>query len=589
MDGVAQLQAMGGGMWSAADCAAAMAATGTADGACELLLSGFTASSLGPVATVTSGRGVSQPVWSFDDGAQGWVPYDAATQRLLEAAHSRGETTVSFSFGKWTYDVSLHPGALCQTNRRTGTVRAVQRSTTGALGLSRSQHRPTPAVSAPAPAGSAATALAGTLQYSHEADISQAEMKAATRWKQLAPGSFSPDECDPITTVPFGSGPIVELKCSGTTRGTRCIFRLDSIADTLRATHGRCPSCQTRFPALSRGTQGSGTMETRCIPSQCAGFESSAAGSFHISYNFPGGRQSANMPNPGQRYSGTSREAYYPNTEAGRRAVRLLQRAFLQGQLFNVGFSPTQGRDNVTVWGIHQKSSLRGGATAHGWPDPTYFERLFSELASLGIMDEDFAKPQSASESQQEPARKRKQTHETAHAATDCSRQSCPYERILNSSSLTSEQRNLLQLLRSADSESASIEADTRAHGDHQRQQLEDTAKDIRVLLTLQKLSDELASHDTAVTRAKAEKIEAQINTFIQQERQAMADRQIGKMRELMQQRAKLVEQRKKDVEAVRLAAAKVALEQCATIQLPDSPEIALAQREQLCASLGIH
>eukprot|EP01047_Picozoa_sp_COSAG01_P065847 COSAG01_NODE_8971_length_2598_cov_3.249700_2_plen_49_part_01 len=36
------------------------------------------------------------------------------------------------------------------------------------------------------------------------------------------------------------------------------------------------------------------------------------------------------------------------------------------------------------VWGIHQKSNLNGGATAHGWPDETFFDRLFSELAAIG-------------------------------------------------------------------------------------------------------------------------------------------------------------------------------------------------------------
>lgn len=67
------------------------------------------------------------PTWAFADGAQGWQPYEASTQQLLEAAHARGDLTASFSFGRWSYTVHLQ-GSLVQTNTRTGMTRAVQRN-----------------------------------------------------------------------------------------------------------------------------------------------------------------------------------------------------------------------------------------------------------------------------------------------------------------------------------------------------------------------------------------------------------------------------------------------------------------------------
>jgi hypothetical protein len=126
-------------------------------------------------------------------------------------------------------------------------------------------------------------------------------------------------------------------------RHGRCIFRKDSIEDTLRATHGVCPVCKENYPGLRRGTQGSGTMATTLdANADCAG-SPKGSGTLCINYNFPGGVQSARMAKPGQPYSGDTRSGYYPNTQDGRRAVRMLKVAFKQGVLFNVGFSPTQG------------------------------------------------------------------------------------------------------------------------------------------------------------------------------------------------------------------------------------------------------
>ena len=92
------------------------------------------------------------------------------------------------------------------------------------------------------------------------------------------------------------------------------------------------------------------------------------------------------MPKPGKGFGGTSREVYIPDTPEGREAVQLLKLGFQRGFLFIVGKSVTTGQDDVVIWaGIHQKTSRSGGATNHGWPDDSAFDRLKSECAARGI------------------------------------------------------------------------------------------------------------------------------------------------------------------------------------------------------------
>ena len=74
---------------------------------------------------------------------------------------------------------------------------------------------------------------------------------------------------------------------------------------------------------------------------------------------------------------------------SGWRCYALLVRAFEGGHAFVVGQSVTTGQDNTVIWGtIHQKTNTHGGTGAHGWPDPTYVNRLVSECAAKGILEQ---------------------------------------------------------------------------------------------------------------------------------------------------------------------------------------------------------
>lgn len=82
-----------------------------------------------------------------------------------------------------------------------------------------------------------------------------------------------------------------------------------------------------------------------------------------------------------------------PNNKGGVEVLSLLVEAFRRKLTFKVGQSVTTGQDNCIVWsGIHHKTSLHGGTSNYGYPDPTYFDRVKGELAQYGLLPEDIGK-----------------------------------------------------------------------------------------------------------------------------------------------------------------------------------------------------
>lgn len=175
---------------------------------------------------------------------------------------------------------------------------------------------------------------------------------------------------------------IVRLPCH--TISMPCVMFAHTARQSLRS-KAECPTCGHMYGRVISGSQPSGSMRVILRHDvECEGFP--GHGTFEIQYNFPSGVQGAHHPSPGQNYSGTYREAFIPDTDKGRDAMRLLKVGFLRGELFTIGTSLTTGRQNTTVWGsIHQKTSTGGGTQYHGWPDASYFERLAQECAAKGI------------------------------------------------------------------------------------------------------------------------------------------------------------------------------------------------------------
>jgi len=137
----------------------------------------------------------------------------------------------------------------------------------------------------------------------------------------------------------------------------------------------KCPVC-SRIYGILIGNMPPGNFFAYISQDRCSGYK---CDTIIISYYFDNG--------PG--YTGTSRISYLPNNKEGREVLALLKVAFDRKLTFTVGTSVTTGRKNTVVWnGIHHKTSLFGGPTRFGYPDPNYFNRVKEELASKGVTQE---------------------------------------------------------------------------------------------------------------------------------------------------------------------------------------------------------
>ena len=169
--------------------------------------------------------------------------------------------------------------------------------------------------------------------------------------------------------------PLLETKCD-TIVLENCLdhfFHIECLNNLIGDKNSfRCPVCSKIYGILI-GDMPPGTFYASKTPQRCAGYD---CDTIVINYNFYNG--------PG--YTGTSRVSYLPNNKEGREVLALLKVAFDRKLTFTVGTSVTTGRKNTVVWnGIHHKTSLFGGPTCFGYPDPNYFNRVKEELASKGV------------------------------------------------------------------------------------------------------------------------------------------------------------------------------------------------------------
>ena len=139
----------------------------------------------------------------------------------------------------------------------------------------------------------------------------------------------------------------------------------------------QCPVCRATL-GEPKGSCPKGTMEVhRRTDKPCTGFES--LNTLCISYTIEPGVEA------GKTFSGTTRNAYVPDNDEGRRLVKRLRYAFRRGLTFCLGNSLTTGRDGVCWASIHHKTSTSGGTSRHGWPDPNFFNNCNGELDALGV------------------------------------------------------------------------------------------------------------------------------------------------------------------------------------------------------------
>lgn len=165
------------------------------------------------------------------------------------------------------------------------------------------------------------------------------------------------------------------------------IFCRECIDNSFQHHKPACPSCNTMY-GLVTGNQPNGTMHVSWNRSiRLPGYKN--CDTIVIDYAFPSGIQGKEHPYPGLGYSGTSRRAFLPGTEEGKKVYRLLHVSFENRLTFTVGKSRTTGADNVVTWNdIHHKTNIDGGPTNFGYPDPSYLSRVEEELAAKGVTED---------------------------------------------------------------------------------------------------------------------------------------------------------------------------------------------------------
>lgn len=159
-------------------------------------------------------------------------------------------------------------------------------------------------------------------------------------------------------------------------------FHKDCISDYINE-HTKCPKCGY-FYGTKIGPGPDGEMIVSFSSSPLPG--NPHCGMISISFQMPRGKQDKRHPNPGKEYYSDSRSHYMPDDEMGNKILGLFIKAWNQRLLFNVGYSLTRQEDNCIIYnGVHMKTNTSGGPTGHGWPDPTYYVRVQTELSEKGI------------------------------------------------------------------------------------------------------------------------------------------------------------------------------------------------------------
>ncbi|NWV38103.1 DTX4 ligase, partial [Grantiella picta] len=150
----------------------------------------------------------------------------------------------------------------------------------------------------------------------------------------------------------------------------------------------QCPTCKTIY-GVKTGTQPPGKMEYHIIPHALPGHADCKT--IRIIYNIPPGVQGPEHPNPGKSFTarGFPRHCYLPDSEKGRKVLKLLLVAWDRRLIFAIGTSSTTGESDTVIWNeIHHKTEFGSNLTGHGYPDINYLDNVLAELAAQGITEE---------------------------------------------------------------------------------------------------------------------------------------------------------------------------------------------------------
>uniref|UniRef100_A0A3Q2XHN9 E3 ubiquitin-protein ligase n=1 Tax=Hippocampus comes TaxID=109280 RepID=A0A3Q2XHN9_HIPCM len=151
----------------------------------------------------------------------------------------------------------------------------------------------------------------------------------------------------------------------------------------------QCPTCKTIY-GVKTGNQPPGKMEYHVIPHSLPGHPDCKT--IRIIYNIPPGIQGLEHPNPGKPFTarGFPRHCYLPDSDKGRKVLRLLLVAWDRHLIFSVGTSSTTGESDTVIWNeVHHKTEFGSNLTGHGYPDPGHLDNVLEELKAQGITEDE--------------------------------------------------------------------------------------------------------------------------------------------------------------------------------------------------------
>jgi hypothetical protein len=96
-------------------------------------------------------------------------------------------------------------------------------------------------------------------------------------------------------------------------------------------------------------------------------------------------KKQSNHPKPGERYKGTTKQAYLPMVKGHIEILAFYEKAFKSGLLFKVEFNRTYGEYRVHLnKDVLLKTNQHGGGR-FGYPDPNYIDDLLKMARSFKI------------------------------------------------------------------------------------------------------------------------------------------------------------------------------------------------------------
>jgi len=204
-----------------------------------------------------------------------------------------------------------------------------------------------------------------TLTYEYKPEIDITEIATDVDQSEI-----TEEDTDPLTfeDLKDDDEEVVKMNCCGTYFLKR---NLKHYLNTLTS-EKVCYSCKEPFQS-GTGSQPSGAMTITNNPTlTCEGHD---PGTFEIVFSFPGGTRD------GKEYDGRVENVYVPTDETGQKILQIYANLFEKGYMYSIGFSKTKNLDNQVIFDVHQKTSLSGGPTNRGWPDPDHIIRLKQECA----------------------------------------------------------------------------------------------------------------------------------------------------------------------------------------------------------------